>query len=491
MLHRFGLFLCVLMTLVGCSDDSHPIDSDAGMDGSITDGGNNDGGNNDGGADLGVDLGPADGGVDLGPTDGGTDMNDIDASIPESASFAVTATLDYDDTEGGGPPSASTHAFTLFLNNLLEGAVEGTFGTHGDAELKAFTRGGAANTFTMASSISLRFEELSSSACGSDGPIRYASMTLTLADADHDGVWEISGTAEGQVDSFGGDVIWSTPFTATISGTQEFDAPSITRVVTTGEPIHPIDPVTTIFSEPLGVFTTGTWHSTAGDVPMLSESPTSPAMTTTNGVFPWGATFMPVIEGASDLTGLAFGGTLPSLTTISDPGILTEMDFEAGSIHAYLDHSARREDVTTFGFDSTNYALYVPSGGYDSELGMYVPPGRATMRVTIPGAPTYLYFDMALVVNEGVSFTDFFGRISIVAVSNGARLDVTIPDFPSDSIVNNHTGFMPVEVFVDGAVPTGETELIFDVLGDGVICGFRPPPPRGVLIDNIRFVTES
>lgn len=488
MLHRFGLFLGVLMVLAGCSDDSHPIDSDAGMDGSVTDGGNTDGGNTDGGNTDGA----ADLGRDLDTADGTTDMTDVDASLPTSASFNVVASLTYDSSGGGGsPPSSHEHDFTIFVDAIGSGSATGLFGAYGESVLKALTTGSASNELSLASQLSIRFENLSATACGTDGPIRYDSMSITLTDSNHDGNLELTGTAEGEVSSFGGDVIWSTPFTATLTGAQEYDGPSITRVINTGEPIHPIDRVTTVFNEPLSTVESAVWHSDAGDVAMQFESATGPAMASTSGVFPWGSTFTPVITGATDFTGAAFGGSLPSLTSISDPGILAELDFEAGSIHAYLANSARREDVASFGFDTTNFALYVPSGGYDSELAMYVPAGRATMRVTIPGAPTYLYFDMALVLNDGVTFADFFGRISIVAVSNGTHLDVTIPDFPADSIVNNHTGFVPVEVFVDGAVPAGETELIFDVVGDGVSCGFRPPPPRGVLIDNIRFVTEG
>lgn len=487
------LVMSAVAGAVGCSDSTTPGGIDSGVDASA-DGGAIDAHINTDATDF-ADLGDAafDARVDAG-ADAAVDMARVDASLPNSGAFFVTSALSFDTSGGGGgAPLIRSHTFSLFLDSISETTVHGVGGAFGQAWNVTFSHAATGAALELDSTFTTNFEDIDDASCGRDGPIRYQQMTITLSDSNADGVAEITGTANGTVDSFGGDVIWSTPFVATLTGLQENDAPIITHLVRQSDPVHPVDTVGAMFSEPLMAGVSGVMHSEAGDVPLVwGVGDDAPMYAHSQGMLPWGATMSVVLTEAKDLTGIVLAAESPTFTTAADPGVFNEWSFEASPIHMYATDAARREALSTFAYDDSGYALYVPSGGYDSGVMMYLPPGRATLRVPVSGSPDILTFDIALVLNEGSESAYFFGGVDVIVPSTGEHLDVALPDFDSAVIVNDHTAFERVQVLIGDAVFSGATELIVDVRGDNSRCGgFRPPPPRGVLIDNIALGVET
>lgn len=479
--------LCAVAALlwVGCSDSTTISGTDAGMDSGSSDSGT-DSSVLDGGADLGLDAGSQDLGSDGSPAD----MNPPDASLPTSGSFHLNAAFTYDTSGGGGgAPSVRNHEFVMFLEALDTATATGFAGAFGGSDNVTFLQGTSRGALTLSGRFDIPFVDIGTSTCGRDGPVHYTSMSLTLSDNDSDGIVDITGSAEGMVDSFGGDVIWSTPFTAVITGQQEVDAPTLARLIKNGDVVNPVDTVSAWFTEPLRAGVTGSFESSAGNVPLAFSDSEAAMSASSHGVFPWGATMTLALTGAADFTDIGFASTPTTFSTIGDPGLFTEWDFEAGSIHAYTENDTRRADLTEFGFDS-GYALYVPSRHYDSELSMVVPAGRATMRVAISDVTNILSFDVALVENDGETTGYFLGAVDVIIPSSGEHIRATIPTFESGTVVNNHTPFVTVSVLIDSAIFAGDPEVILDVQGDGLGCGFRPPAPRGLLVDNITMTAE-
>lgn len=296
------------------------------------------------------------------------------------------------------------------------------------------------------------------------------------------------GDGQGAYSRTIGDLYYTTPFTAVLSGVVD-RAPPVLALPTTN--VHPLDFAWVSADEALPPATTAELRDDAGQVLALTPVPASPpvgvsAFSMPGRALAFARTYsLGLLPAAVDLAGNAMA-TLPSITTLADPGLFAQDGFE-GAINAY----------TTGNFTVVDSAILpVPSGN----KAMSVAPiwatscnDRFTVRMAVPSGATavklsYLAYATAPATPYSGTPSDY-GYSFVVAVPNGSVGQAPMERTPLPS---PWPGSLPgSSTYAFGSLTQGQLALPPDAHGEVIFdlsrhCMEPPTSIAGLILDDLR-----
>ena len=448
----------------------------------------------DGGAfDAAADGSPL---SDASPNDQGMDAI---APAARAASFAMSANISYDSDT----PFGTTQAVTLFISNVTSTSTPSVIGSSGTTAmivLNASPTNGMSFTAPTPADLLLA-PPTAVGSCAADPLLHYTDFSFTLADANHDGVFEITGSGHGHVMQIVGDTGYTANFTATFRGMEERVAPAFSSIVTTGTELHPMDPMALYFSEPLDsasmINLVGMDADAGTNIRLLpsdgSDGAFMSAQLSTYGALPWGMTSHLQISDGVDLTNIPFNtASLPTsaYTTPADPGLFTGFDADTPAL--YLASGARVALASEFGLTtSTLHVVYVPTGAFpegDAAFPTGV-TGRVTLRVPFQSTDNVVHVSMALVLGAVQVTGSFTGHLEAALPNSERRIYFDSVNFAHPIFTNSVSGIASFSAPI-GSRSHSETDLWLDLRANVPSCSFGAGAARGVVITDVHTATE-
>jgi hypothetical protein len=406
-----------------------------------------------------------------GPGQPDTGMVDTAPLLP--AQFAMTSTITtVDGGYVGGSPPPGSHVFSMLVD---WGAGTITSGSNGTATQVGLRRTGDSDWEAI--------DPIAFNLGSATFPtISYANLKLTRGD---DGC---TASATGAYQQLSGDVVYNVGIRASMAGVRDRTAPVLTAFP--AGPVHPLSFTGVMVDELLPGNTTATLVSSTASVP-LTPAPTDTSL----GVSAFGLRSMALAFGntyglkiqpsAVDLAGNQ-AVTIPSVSTLSDPGVLTQDGFE-GTINAYMVGFAPITSADTLPIPAGTKAIAAP-GGFTG-----VCNARFTSRLSVKAGATsvklsFITYQAKSGWAAGWSYSHYF----TVAVPNGSAVSTMIGNLKTTPLSKPWTGDAPgsdVNSYGDlleaqlPLPPDTDGEVMLDILA---ICAQPGPPPPGIIIDDVR-----
>lgn len=400
--------------------------------------------------------------VDHNP-DGGLDVGgDVGLPFAGQRSYVVTALLQRDGGFGDFPDS---HKFTLVLDADRRTAIAGGVGV-GEGFVASFepTASGALH-FTKPFSFAVP-------GCGSGGSIDYSDLTIAIDASDR-----LTGTGQGQVNFFTGDVGSTADATMSLMGDRDTQPPTLPTYVD-------VDPFLSFWipaSEPLPPDTNAALRAPDGQTIALLWNGTPGICATRFGkasqILRYATQYQIVADGLTDFAGNVATGSM-TLTTLPLPPLAAEDGFESvtGATFGGGQVLSGAGDPTITGTKSVYLAP--TSGSFQFAVRLSVAAGDTTLsfafRTVTPGASSTPSFSPPVswaLGSEGGTSTSL-----ALPASTGASTNATI-------------GGAPVTI---GPITTASVPLPADVTNEVVLyrstsasCGF-PLVTDGIIIDDVR-----
>jgi hypothetical protein len=382
------------------------------------------------------------------------------------------------------PPSGypTEHQFTVTLD-LAAGTLR--TGAAGRASKVALV-GGSSGWQTQAA-IEL---SMSSAAGTSYQSISYDEIFLqTTTDG-------CSGTASGSVAVAITDEIYKGSFTAVLTGTLDRQSPQIISSPRDPVAIHPLDSVRLDSFELLPAATQVRLQAAQGAAVPLAGLPTDGADGVSGFILgpqalAFGETYQTIAQsGLADLAGnQAAPESLPTFTTLADPGLFAQDGFE-GTVAAYLSGSVGPVDSSKAPVPTGSRALLIPGPGWSGNPGCQ---GRFSARMAVSPGATTVKARFRTIRMLGVMASPFFGTLQI-GVPNGNLATYTAtpsanavassqPD-PAGPLPGSSTyGYGPLMEWSFPLPAGSKDEIIFDLFPR---CGQPFSPSDGLLLDDLR-----
>ncbi|MCC7539647.1 MAG: hypothetical protein IT379_25720 [Deltaproteobacteria bacterium] len=489
----FVLVCTCLWSLAACSDSNDRPRDDAGRppgDGAVP----------PPPPDGAVPPPPPDGAVPPPPPDGAVPPPPPDAFVPPDVdvppiaiahSFDVVARLEPDPSGGGGPMGdlPAEHAFTLRLETVADGlrAILGRSGTV--AEVMLAGRGDGTFTYEapMFGGISVGVDRAPGS-CGGAVGAQYERIEIRLESTPGETVGRVVGTASGRISFTGGDVIWDEAFRATLDGPLDTTAPDY-RTNVVEEPHHPLDGFVVRTSEPLPR-SVGVGLAGIGPLEPVLVEPTAGAAAffslPTGTVLPWGTSLSVVfMPGLIDLAGNE-ATPVPEAPpeTLADPGLLAQDGFESAvRLWQMGDVIVVAPGVGSPAPISGTGSLFVGPGDFSGGLG----GGRITARLAIPAGGTRLRARFRTLGEFPGS--GFWNSIRLAAPNARVVERVSLPPSAGGAAPSGlaRLPYASEVLELDVPLPAGASgEVLLDI-DNRLGCGGLPPPPTGILLDDLRI----
>jgi len=414
------------------------------------------------------------------PPDGSTpdspsllDASAVDAPPLLPVQYAMTSTITTVDggyLSGSSPPPS--HGFSMMVDWGAGTITSGSNGTAAQVGLRQISDTDWEAIDTIAFSL---------------GPsifptISYANLKLTRG---NDGC---TASAGGSYEQLQGDVIYRANIRASMTNVPDMAGPVLT--VVPASPVHPLAFTDVVADELLPASTTGTLAGNAASV-VLTPAPSD----STIGVSAFGLRGMALAFGslyslkihpsAVDLTG---NPTLyfPNVSTISDPGVLTQDGFE-GTVEAYMVGFAPITSADPLPIPAGDRAIAAPGG---SSGGCNV---RFTSRLKVKaGASNVKLTFIIYLAKSGWGIDSGYSYYFTVAVPNGSAVSTSIASLETTPLDKPWTGDPPgSDVNTYGDLLEAALPLPSDTAGEVMLdiqqlCPQPGPRPPGIVIDDVR-----
>jgi hypothetical protein len=307
-----------------------------------------------------------------------------------------------------------------------------------------------------------------------------------------------SGTASGSVAVAITDEIYKGIFTAVLTGTIDRQSPQLISSPRDPVAIHPLDSVRLDSSELLPAASQVRLQTAQGSSVTLAALPADGADGVSGFVLgaqalAFGKTYQTIVQpGFADLAGnQAAPDSLPTFTTLVDPGLFAQDGFE-GTVAAYLSGSVGPMDSSKAPVPTGLRALLIPGLGWQRLVNDGC-EGRFTARMAVSLGATTVKARFRTIRVLGLMASPFFGTLQL-GVPNGTL--VTYVAMPStDAVASSQpdpAGPLPgSSTYSYGPLmewsfplPAGsKDEILFDLFPR---CGEPFTPSDGLLLDDLR-----
>jgi hypothetical protein len=299
-----------------------------------------------------------------------------------------------------------------------------------------------------------------------------------------------TGEGPGSYTNLRGDIRYTREFTATLAGVVDREGPQLSFA--SSDQGHPLAFRGVLANELLPVGTTAELRDDRGGVLALRALPEQSSVGVSgfsqgDKALAFGATYnLAVLPAAVDLVGNPTG-SLPTLATLSDPGLFVQDGFE-GAMNAYMTGAVGIVDSTT---------LPVPTGSKALDIkpwtgsGVSACPMRYTVRLAVKSGAKVVRFSYLTYKPQTATSTSFSYTMT-VAVPHGEVIRYYAPSATSRPLSYPWTGNLPGSgdfIFGDLAqmdlpLPAGVgDEVLFDIMRP---CTEPPIQTSGVVIDDLR-----
>lgn len=289
----------------------------------------------------------------------------------------------------------------------------------------------------------------------------------------------IVGSADGTIQSIGGDIIFSNPVSVVISGVPDHEPPQLSVLASV---LNPLAGVSFPASEPLDLKNTSLQLVGSSTVPLVAQPSSATDGVLTSSAIAWAIdTILPLsgewtVQGSgADLIGLELG-SMGTLRTLKDPGVFAQDGFESPLIAAI--DAGSPQLVSGVG------SLPAIEGAQSLLLG----GGTAlTFHLRRAATESSLRFSVRALGSSAGSIS-YAKQIRVGVVGSAQASLVNVPYSNAAGVSTGDATFPWASALVEVSVPLdspGQDVLVS--LADFYCGGGLCPPPSTLLLDQLRL----